>query len=580
MVFMKRKILLVFLSLICVTTCTLGLSACGLFGGKPAEKQKFAVYHLNGGYFGEDDDEDETYTYTLSDDGINSFTPMKAKKQTWVFQNWYFDENLTEEYSLERFKELYATRENVDLYAKWVDEVTVTADNFTEFFKDSSRWNGGGSIGNAGIIYSVTPIVVFDPENSAQSFEVEINPVLTANNEVVWDGGKSTVALTQENDYALSGVKAIDKSAAGVQFDILGRTLIWELKTQSFDMKLLHKVPVNITLELNGGECASDTLTVNGGDELTAEDLPSPRKSGYRFLGWFKDADFQTEYEDWVVTRARTLYAKFQREITVTFHMNGAEEKQPLKFLSTEYVTSGSTPVREGYKFFGYYTTPDFKEESKFSARPAGENDIDLYARWEALHTITFETKGGSAKEPLKVAETEVPKLGDDPTKGLLKFAGWYTDKDYNQKYEPAPVIGDITLYALWVEEHSFSSTPNVEDLREYIDIQLEETRPDGVLTLTLTLTVKEKYRKYGLVFQGEWRVNLTDDNGASCGNGTFGSGRIVLSTLNGKVTATEVYTATKGTLNNEATAFELTVGGGWGYVNIPEGGFPQQIQL
>ena len=271
---MKRKALITLSAVACVSACAIGLAGCGMFGGDNGDgKEQFAVYHLNGGYFGSDADEEEEYKYPLSDDE-KSFFPMKAKKDTWIFDGWYFDEQLSEAYSDSRFGELRATGNDVNLYAKYIDEVTVTKENFTEYFNVYSRWNGGGSIGNAGITYSISPLVTFDPTGSAESIEVEINPVLTLDNKVVWDGGISLVELTPENDYSVSGVKAINKS---VQFNVLGRTHYYELKTQSFKMKLFHNEPVNITLELNGGECESNSITVNGCKKLLKSDLPTPR---------------------------------------------------------------------------------------------------------------------------------------------------------------------------------------------------------------------------------------------------------------------------------------------------------------
>ncbi len=574
---MKRKVLIAITSALCVICCALGLTACGMFGGDGGKKEQYAVYHLNGGYIGSDPEDTEDYSYYLSPDSSGTFSPLKAKKQTWLLENWYFDEELTEVYSDSRFEELRARQDNVDLYAKWTDEVIVTKDNFKEFFKVTSGWNGGGSIGNAGVKYSISPVMTFDPLNSAESFEVEINPVLTLNNSVVWDGGKSTVALTSGNDYSCSGVKAVDSSGAGVRFDIFGRTLDYKLLTQSFRMKLLHNIPIDVTLDLDGGECESDKLTVNGCELLEKESLPTPQKSGYKFMGWFTDADFTEEYADWTVTRPITLYAKFAKQITVTYHMNGAEEKQPETYLTTDYIAPG-TPVRDNYKFFGYYTTPDFKEDSKFTpeaALNAGENDIDLYARWEALRTITFNTNGGSAKAPIQVADTEVPNLGADPYKSGLEFSGWYTDAEYTQKYdESAPVSGDITLYALWVQERSISQV-GIDGLKEYIDIELKNEKIDGALTLTLTITIKEKYRKYGFVLMGDWSVDLSDESGANLGNGTFGGrNAMTLSTYADKFTATGVYTAEVYTSNNNATVFNLNVNISYGIVNIPEGGF------
>ena len=108
--------------------------------------------------------------------------------------------------------------------------------------------------------------------------------------------------------------------------------------------------------------------------------------SGHRFIGWYTDAEFEKAYTDWVVNRPITLYAKFVKEITVTYHMNGAAEKEPEKYLVTENIIShGGDPSREGYKYSGVYTTPDFQEGSRFYYGAKSDKDIDLYVRWEPI---------------------------------------------------------------------------------------------------------------------------------------------------------------------------------------------------
>lgn len=573
---MKKKIFLIILSLICVSACALGLAACNLFGGNNNDSgRQCVIYHLNGGHIRGDTLQRDEYEYYLPDFYYAGFSPLKAQKDTWALENWYFDGELTDAYTDEGFEKLRNKGNDIHLYAKWIDEITITKDNFTEFFKVTSKWNGGLNVGNAAISYSITPLMAFDPEYSAENFELEITTMLSSNNSVVWNGGKAVITLSSENDYSFSGIKLIDSSGSGVIFDIGGKTLDYNLKTESFKMKLLHKVPIEITLNLDGGECEKDTLTVNGSEKLLKNSLPTPQKEGYKFLGWFTDVDFKTEYEDWVVTRPRTIYAKFVKLITVTYHMNGAEEKQPEIYLVGDFVSVGSDPVKENYKFFGYYTTPDFKEDSKFTSQYVREEqDIDLYARWEAIRTITFQTNGGSEKEAIQVADTEIPNLGNNPTKGVLVFYNWYTDEECTKRYEPSPVDGDMTLYAFWVEELRFMNQ-NVEALKEYLDIEFKDERIDGILTLTLTITIKEKYREYGFILMANWYVNLFDDSGNDFGNGYLGtSSQMTLSTLNGKLTATGVYTADKYHSNNDATVFELSVGSLWGYVYIPEGGF------
>ncbi len=98
------------------------------------------------------------------------------------------------------------------MYAKWIDEITITEENFADYFMIKSSWNGGTSTYNAAIKYSITPLVVFDPQNSAESFEVEIDPILTYDGEVVWHGSAVIVSLTPDMDYSYSDAVKLDSS--------------------------------------------------------------------------------------------------------------------------------------------------------------------------------------------------------------------------------------------------------------------------------------------------------------------------------------------------------------------------------
>ncbi|WGK68047.1 InlB B-repeat-containing protein [Candidatus Haliotispira prima] len=90
-------------------------------------------------------------------------------------------------------------------------------------------------------------------------------------------------------------------------------------------------------------------------------------------------------------------------------------------------------------------------------------------------NTVSFETEGGSAVTPVKVAEgTALNETITDPTKApsdntTYYFGGWYTvpastgHTDETRYDYTKPVTGDITLYARWyTEEPADRATPEV----------------------------------------------------------------------------------------------------------------------
>ena len=406
---MLKKLRVIMISL-CICACALAFAACDMGGGSQMDDRLCVTYHTNGGYIGGDENETSDYVREIEPDEIADYKPATARKDTWLFGGWFTDELCNNEFDPSMLEELAGEDKKLDLYAKWTDTVTVTKKNFTEFFSVYSRWNGGATIGNAAITAEFKPKMVLDPAFSAESVEISVTPVLTKNNQTVWSGKTSSIYLKSSEDYFYDGLLRVDNSAAGIEFNPVGKTLDWELVTPSFEIKLLHRVPLTVTLEIgDGATCDESELSLKGGDVIEKDDLPVPVKSKHRFMGWFSDAQFLNEYKGGVITVNKTLYAKFVREITVTFYSNVDNETEPRKFLKGESIFSSGDPVREGYKFRGWYTTPTFDEGTKFKfGTIAGEEDINLYARWDKISTLTFDTVGGSEIEPIKVADKSI----------------------------------------------------------------------------------------------------------------------------------------------------------------------------
>ena len=66
-------------------------------------------------------------------------------------------------------------------------------------------------------------------------------------------------------------------------------------------------------------------------------------------------------------------------------------------------------------------------------------------------HTLTFETNGGSAIDPVTVRHGNAVAKPKDPVNGGYIFDGWYTDKTYRTPYNFATVLTqDTTIYAKW----------------------------------------------------------------------------------------------------------------------------------
>ncbi len=268
---------------------------------------------------------------------------------------------------------------------------------------------------------------------------------------------------------------------------------------------------ITVTFDPAGGSVNKLTKDVTFGS--TYGELPTPTRSGYKFNGWFADAeltksvDANTEVN---LATAHTLYAKWTaNEYKVVYFIAGTIYK-------TEYVPYGEKivltepPVKEGYTFSGWSSVPETMpatavtvygsfainsytyrffingEEQKdleikaaygeavtapvpeldaystFSGwSPAvpstmGSTSLDFYGTVTKEYVeISYDINGASGQAPASAtyeAGSEVTLPGDD---GFYKtgyvFKGWSTDSDATEGFTVYTVPGnDETLFAAW----------------------------------------------------------------------------------------------------------------------------------
>lgn len=145
---------------------------------------------------------------------------------------------------------------------------------------------------------------------------------------------------------------------------------------------------------------------------------------------------------------------------TVTVEFNGGEGTDP----SGEYKHGEKVylpnPAKDGYIFDGWYTTTDFKEDSRVDIYVVLEKDVTLYAKWDYIGSlVTLDANGGYVQKTeitmfagQKFA-LEVPR----PTNAKF-FVGWYlgeqplTDNEGNL-LEEWELSDDATLTAKWADK-------------------------------------------------------------------------------------------------------------------------------
>lgn len=232
----------------------------------------------------------------------------------------------------------------------------------------------------------------------------------------------------------------------------------------------------NMTLDLYMPIASAFTLNLQSNDlALVNIGQIFDFTSMYQYVnsyGYVEDAKWDAYNGDWSLSSAKTY--------TITFESNGgdpvpnitANATSPIEIPSftTRVVDDQANNIEYTYTFRGWYTTSDFQSGTLFTATTMPRRDTALYAKWELTNTnvygpftITFETNGGPAVEPIisrAYASITIPTFTErtfDDTENFTlytyAFRGWYTTSTFQAGSEFTATTmprENITLYARW----------------------------------------------------------------------------------------------------------------------------------
>ncbi len=363
--------------------------------------------------------------------GERAAEPEAPTKAGSVFKGWYTDQACTQVYAFSN-----AVTENMTLYAKWAQTVTIAFDA------------AGGE--------------------DVEPASVEIERGTTLSNLPVTRRGRSAEegSSSDEDEYLFAGWYTADgeKVNANTKFnESCTLTAHWIKNTTDIYTVYFY----------SEGELVDLDLVVDG-DKL--ERPADPERSGYGFIGWYLDEASQQGYDfGEPVTKDLTLYAGWKKmHCRVTFDTGDGTE------IEDQYVEWGKTierpedPTREGYTFCGWtYNGQNFNFDSPVTG------ELALTAVWEkkadpepepepqpepepepvSAHTVTFDSFGGTAVEAQQVEDGACATEPAAPTRSGYIFRGWTLN---GAAYDfSTPVTSDITLTAKWEREDSGKVDPD-----------------------------------------------------------------------------------------------------------------------
>lgn len=187
----------------------------------------------------------------------------------------------------------------------------------------------------------------------------------------------------------------------------------------------------------DGTELGADNVMNSGGWRQVKAYTDFKALTGQRFTGWTVVSKTGTANDgDVVYPQTVTLKAVLETiSYQITFDTNGGTEIDSITKTYGENITAPSAPTREGYEFTGWNV--------EFPYTVTG--DTTITASWQIKQcTITFDTDGGSAIEPIKQDYGTAVTPPSDPTKEEYIFDGW------DQEIPATMPAKDITITAKW----------------------------------------------------------------------------------------------------------------------------------
>ena len=271
---------------------------------------------------------------------------------------------------------------------------------------------------------------------------------------------KDNMFILQDEESNVIGTGFV--SAAGNAYIYNEATGTYEIFTRNGSAtESDSKIPSKMFTVTYKSEHADDDVQEKA--EGTVLELPTPSHKGYRFDGWYTNAEKTAKAEaTYTIAENLTFYAKWVQQGTIKFVSAQSEHADITVDLGTEITIED--PTKEKFDFDGWYDG-----ETKVSGKYTVTKDVELVAKWVGLCTVVYNTDGGSSVESETVHDMETIHMPAAPTKDGYRFLGWYTT-DENNLMQPDylfNVTDSVTINAKWVKLYTYKY-----DNTEYVEVE------------------------------------------------------------------------------------------------------------
>lgn len=247
----------------------------------------------------------------------------------------------------------------------------------------------------------------------------------------------------------------------------------------------------------------------------------------------------------------------FNRKFDVTFDLNNGTKEEIIKVKYHQTINEKDIKDQKdlGESFIAWYEVVGIKgKEDVLADKPFDFNTkINKAIKLKALYegkvetiTITFDSKGGSAVDPITINKGTELILPKDPTYAGYTFKGWY-DINETPIHNNALLEEDTTLYAKWEKISETKPEPKKEE-KISLSLSRDTLHVNGIKTATAAATVENSSGKVTYSLSDTNCMTINENTGAinvvsnpkNCSNGATIT--VIAKTPSGKSATATIY--------------------------------------
>lgn len=328
---------------------------------------------------------------------------ITPEREGYMLEGWYYDNETFNK----RCEEGSILKEDITLYAKWVESVTITYYLSSDLSWDEVKVEKGSSYtlpeykeNREGYKFDYWTVGTED-KDALETIIVDKNITITANwirlYSVSFVSEDENVKLPEKvwlekgSSYKLPGltIENEDKEFSGWQYqqqtykagDIL------TIETNNIELTALFAGIYELGFNLTGGEDNGlyETQEYASGSSVI---LPEgPTKEGYLFASWYDGEKEYKEAETYVMKSQNvTLEAIYVEAVEVTFIYNHYQKENEIVekrwYALNQLMEETPIPEYKEHNFVGWYEDKECTTKIDFGSYKIKE-DITLYASWE-----------------------------------------------------------------------------------------------------------------------------------------------------------------------------------------------------